>query len=251
MRVIKSTFKICLVMTALVVSTTIFAASAPGPEPVIDRASIRQTAAIDLDIGTQITNEIQSLQYQLKQLQTLTDVSSFDSANKNLNSQLNQLNSILNSVKGINYQLGDIDAQFKKLFPTDTEWSKKSMDDYSNYLQQWSGELQNASSTAMQTQSVISNVQMNNQQVQQILSQSKDSTNGEVTELQSMNQMLSVIQNQLGDLTSTTAASSRLAATAAAEAQSQQDEEREIMKSFTDSPMLSTNSGHSYDANDF
>lgn len=228
------------------------------PYFVLDMQNLAQTTAsaatsaqTAINTATQIQNQITSLQYQLKNLSTLTDKSTFDSASANLSAQLSQLTSLLNGVKGIGYQMNSINQDFSTLFPTNSAWASKSMDDYSHYLNSWSNEIQSASTTAMQSQTVINNIQSNNQQIQAILTQAKGDNNGEVAELQSVNQLLGVMENQLGDLTSTLATSSRLAATATAENQASADESRQIMQDFTDSPVLPTTDGHAYGPGDF
>jgi P-type conjugative transfer protein TrbJ len=206
-----------------------------------------ETAA---NTALQVTNTATQIENQVLNLRTITG--NFSDLDGNLSHQYSQLNEVMNTNQKISYTLSDISSQYKKLFPSSSDWSSKSSDQYESSFNSWSDQLHQASLDAMKSQSMINNVQNNNEQARSIMSHIQgDGYDGEVAQLQSINQMLSVIANQLGDLVTETATASRLSASAAAEVQSQQDAYRASLNNFLESPSISVTDGHRYMASDF
>jgi type IV secretion system protein TrbJ len=79
---------------------------------------------------------------------------------------------------------------------------------------------------------VIRNIQAHNAEARQILMQAQ-SADGEVRQLQAVNEMLSVLANQMGDVTMTMSATGRVTASAAAATQAERDAQRALMRRFT------------------
>lgn len=217
--------------------------------PVVDIANLSQNliTAIQevMSVANQITSlvhEVNMIQNQIKTLQRLPD--SFKSiVDGNLTSSVSDLQSLLGSVNGINYTLNQVQDQYKELFPESGDWESIDMTQMAEMTKQWQKTISNASVTAMQAQSVLARVQTNNQQAQDVLA-NISGADGEVRQLQGTNAMLGVLNNQIGDLTTTLATSARLTATVQAtanakEQQKQEDYQRRI-KNYYSVPVTSS-----------
>jgi P-type conjugative transfer protein TrbJ len=201
--------------------------------PVFDASTFAQTlitAENAVQQVTQIANEVTMIQNQMRSLATL-GTGSFDTLTANLGGQLAQLNTVMASVQGVSYQIDTIEGQFRDLFPSSRDWSDIPVEQYGAYLQQWSGQLQDATRTAMQSQAVIDGLRLNNTEAQNILAQSQGA-DGEVRQLQAVNEMLAVLTQQMGDMTTVMATSGRVSASAAAASQAERDAQREFRRRF-------------------
>jgi P-type conjugative transfer protein TrbJ len=180
---------------------------------------------------TQINHQVQMIQNQVRSLQTLGE-GRYSALTGNLITQVTQLNSVMDTVRGVGFQINQVDQQFRNLFPASTDWSSRNVTQYRGYFDQWSAQLQDATRTAMKSQGVIENIRANNSEAQHILAQSK-SADGEVRQLQATNSMLGILANQLGDMTMAMATSGRVSASVAAQAQAERDARRALMEKFT------------------
>jgi P-type conjugative transfer protein TrbJ len=216
--------------------------------PVVDAANLSQTMITAVNAVTsvanqamQIANEVRMIQNQLQSLSTLGE-SSFGAVNANLNNQLYQLNSVLNTVKGVGFQIGNVDSQFRAMFPEGTDWSTKDVGQYGGYFDKWSAQVQDSARTAMQSQGVIENIRRNNAETSNILSQAKGA-DGEVRQLQAVNQMLGVLASQMGDMTVALTAGGRSSASIAAAGQAERDAQRALMDKFNAPVVIPTGDG--------
>lgn len=195
-----------IALSALIALQMPYSATASG-FPVIDISNLTQnllTAA----------QTLQQLENQIRQMQTYTS-SSYYGVNSALGSNYNDLGTLLGQVRGISYNLGNIQRQYEQVFPNQTQWETIDHTQYGQYYKGWNSELSNSASTAMQAQGVISRIQGNNVRAQEILAQT-DGADGEVRQLQAQNQMLGLMSGQLNDVNTTLATSARVTATAAA-----------------------------------
>jgi P-type conjugative transfer protein TrbJ len=205
----------------------VFDASTFGQSLITAQRAVQQVA----NQATQIANQVNMIQNQIRSLMTLGE-GSFSALTGNLNNQLSQLTGVLDTVRGVGYQISSIEDQFKNLFPPNGDWSNKLLSSYSGYFQQWSDQLQGAAQTAMKSQAVIANIRADNAEAQNILAQSKAS-DGEVRQLQAVNSMLGILTNQLGDMTMAMTTSDRLTASALAAAQAEKDARRAAIRRYT------------------
>lgn len=215
----------------------------PGPTPVIDmdvltqtKNLFKQTQTLSDFIGDS-TEKVNILQEQLQSLKQLTS-GNFDDVSgnlNNLNNELSDIQNVTNNVNDISYTLQRIDDQYKKMFqPSNLSLSPQN---YQNTYQQWSSQLQDASNKAMQSQALVQNIEDNNNQAKNILASAKDSNNnGEVSQLQTVNEMLGVINSQMGDVATMTATAGRLAASQASEQQAQADIQAQSLQNFVVAP---------------
>ncbi|WGO96436.1 hypothetical protein QCD61_28145 (plasmid) [Pseudomonas viciae] len=206
--------------------------------PVVDVANLSQTMITALNAVTsvanqavQIANEVKMIQNQLQSLSMLGN-SSFGVLNSNLNNQLSQLDGVLSTVKGVGFQINNVDNQFRTMFPEGTDWSTKDVSQYGGYFEKWSAQVQDSAKTAMQSQGVIENVRRNNLEASNILSQAKGA-DGEVRQLQAVNQMLGVLAGQMSDMTVALTAGGRSSASIAAAGQAERDAQRALMDNFS------------------
>jgi P-type conjugative transfer protein TrbJ len=180
---------------------------------------------------TQINHQVQMIQNQVRSLQTLGE-GRYSALTGNLSTQIVQLNSVMDTVRGVSFQINQVDGQFKSLFPPRADWSTQNMTQYGRYFDQWSDQLQDATRTAMKSQGVIENLRANNAEAQNLLTQSK-SADGQVRQLQVTNSLLSILANQLGDMTMAMTTGSRVSASVAAQAQAERDARRALMDKLT------------------
>lgn len=217
-----------ITLSALIVLQMPYSAAASG-FPVIDISNLTQnllTAA----------QTLQQLENQIRQMQTYTS-SSYYGVNSALGNNYNDLGTLLGQVRGISYNLGNIQRQYEQVFPNQTQWDNIDPTQYGQYYKGWNSELSNSASTAMQAQGVITRIQGNNVRAQEILAQT-DGADGEVRQLQAQNQMLGLMSSQLNDVNTTLATSARVTATAAAVSAGTKQNERStaemLRKNYTD-----------------
>jgi P-type conjugative transfer protein TrbJ len=219
--------------------------------PVFDAGNFSQAMITATNAVKQVTNQVamiqnqvQSIQYQVQSLRTLGQ-GRFTEVAANLDNQLGQLDSMLQTVHGVSYRLNAVQGQFQQLFPANSDWSTKPFNQYGDYYRRWSDQVQDASLAAMKSQAVIDNIRRYNADAQAVLAQSQGA-DGEVRQLQSVNQMLSVLTSQLGDMTLAMTTSARLSASAAAAAQAEQDAQRELLRQFAAPVTVPVNDGERF-----
>lgn len=243
----KSRLHNAVVVAVLTGALTVGQVNATGI-PVVDVANLSQTMITALNAVTsvanqavQIANEVKMIQNQLQSLSMLGN-SSFGMLNANLNNQLSQLDGVLSTVKGVGFQINNVDNQFRTMFPEGTDWSTKDVSQYGGYFEKWSAQVQDSAKTAMQSQGVIENVRRNNLEASNILSQAKGA-DGEVRQLQAVNQMLGVLAGQMSDMTVALTAGGRSSASIAAAGQAERDAQRALMENFSAPVVIPTGDG--------
>jgi len=201
--------------------------------PVIDAANLSRNTVTSVQMVqdvlhqvTQIQNQIRQYEATLQSLQSL-DASTWQQVQSLLRAQTGEFNELFYNLDAIGYNLSQIDNQFNTLFPERTDWEDIDTADFEQYYRDWNTELNESAKTAMKAQASIARVQDYNDEVQAILSRS-GGAQGEVRQMQAQNQMLAVINNQLGDLTGTISASGRITATMAAKTAAREEAEREL-----------------------
>lgn len=236
-----------LILAASLSSGAVFATGIP----VFDAGNFSQAMITATNAIKQVTNQVlmiqnqvQSIQYQLQSLKTLGQ-GRFTELAANLDNQLGQLDAMMQTVNGMSYRLNAVQGQFQQLFPANSDWPTKPFNQYGDYYRRWSDQIQDASLAAMKSQAVIDNIRRYNADTQAVLTQSQGA-DGEVRQLQSVNQMLSVLTSQLGDMTLAMTTSARLSASAAAASQAEQDAQRELLRQFTAPVVIPTTNGARY-----
>ena len=180
----------------------------------------------------QIQNQKAQIQNQLQSLKRL-DFHSFNSIRNYLNSNINRLNGLLGNVNGIGYTYSNIQSQFDTLFPPGTNWANIPWSNYNQYYRDWNNQIQDAARISMHSQGAINDIRFNNQRAMEIMNQSRVA-DGEVRQLQSTNQMLGVLNNQLSNLNGLTATGNRLTASIGAKAAANSEIKRQAKQGLTD-----------------
>jgi conjugal transfer/entry exclusion protein len=123
---------------------------------------------------------------------------------------------LMNNVTSLEFALQSVNNTFDTIFPKDkTAWHAARYSDYDSYYGGWNAEITASAKLAARAQSSIVLVEGNNQAVANILTQSS-AANGEVRQLQLINQQLALIHGRLGDLVQNIATMGRVTANMAA-----------------------------------
>ena len=228
-------------ITKIMIAATLFAVTpltltvtskiAHASLPVIDITNLQQNTLTALRTAAQIENQLVQIRNQVKSLSMLP--SGITAPIKGVyDSNLRELNGLIADVKGIGFDLNQIDGQFNQLYPTG-QWDTINRGQYDQYYQKWNTELTESARTAMKAQGVIERSQGYNTQAMNILEQS-NSSDGEVRQIQATNQMLSLVSAQLSGLTENLSTSTRLTATVAVDAAQRKEAERAYRNKLMD-----------------
>lgn len=190
---------------------------------VIDMSNLQQNTLTAIRTAAQIENQLEQIRNQVRTL-TRLPATTFGPIKSIYDNNTRELNDLIADVQGISFDLGQIDGQFNQLYPTGT-WDSINRSQYEQYFQNWNRELTEAAKTAMKAQSVVERSRNYNDQAATILD-SSTGADGEVRQLQATNQMLGLVSAQLNGLTENLAVSSRITATAAAEAAQRREAEQ-------------------------
>jgi P-type conjugative transfer protein TrbJ len=181
---------------------------------VIDISNLRQNTLTAVRTAQQISNQVTMIQNQIKTLTTLP-ASTFNQVKGIYGQNMSELDNLINSMDGISFDMNNMNDQYGQLysngFNPDTSYGQ-----YSDTFSKWNTQLASSAKTAMQAQSVLSRVQGLNAQAMKILDSSAGA-DGEVRQLQNVNQMLGIVSASLNGLTENLTTSTRITATMAAE----------------------------------
>jgi type IV secretion system protein TrbJ len=187
---------------------------------VIDLTNLKQNTLTAVRAAQQIQNQLAMISNQVKTL-TMLPGETFGAVKGIYEGNMRELNGIIADVKGISFDLNQINSQYDQLYPQG-QWSNMSTDQYADIFRKWNTELANAAKVAMKGQSVLERSQDYNNEAIAILNRSSGA-DGEVRQLQSTNQMLGIVSAQLGGLTENLATSTRITAMMAAEEAQQRE----------------------------
>jgi P-type conjugative transfer protein TrbJ len=191
------------------------ARSARAQWAVVDATNLVQTTSTALNTLHTVENMIQQVKLMQQTLQSL-DPTSF-SGLQNLIGQGQLSYQILRGdINALGFALTDVNNGFDRLFPKDkSSWGKARYSDYDGYYTGWNAEITASAKVAARAQSTVLQIEANNRSISDILSQSS-SANGEVRQLQLINQQLAMIHARLGDLIQNIATMGRVTANMAA-----------------------------------
>lgn len=172
--------------------------------------------------GINLSNQLQQIQAQVtltRQTLKQLDPSSFTGLSSLLSAYNNTkytVDSLTGQVNAIRYTIADVNRDFDRLFPRNRGgWKSFSADQRNGRYDEWNSEITGASLVAMRTQSRLSDVQAMNAQAELALAASR-SADGEVRQLQALNQMLAIVQAQMSTLIQLLSTGSRVSADLAA-----------------------------------
>jgi P-type conjugative transfer protein TrbJ len=212
-----------IVLSFAVVAALIGAGRSAGAQwAVVDASNIAQSIKTVLNTAQTVSNTYTQIQNQKTQieneLQTLKslDPRTFSSLMALLDQGKLTYAMIQSDVDSMGFTVQQINQDFDGLFPKDkTRWQNVKYSDYDNYYTRWNTELTASSKSADRAEASIELVERNNAAIASILSQAQGA-NGEVRQLQLINQQLAMIHARLGDLVQNIATMGRIAANMAA-----------------------------------
>jgi P-type conjugative transfer protein TrbJ len=182
---------------------------------VVDGSNLVQTTATALSTAQTVTNMIEQVRLMKQTLQT-GNPTTFSGLETLLSQGQLTYRNLTNSVTSLGFALQSVNNSFDRIFPKDKNaWHVARYSDYDTYYGGWNAEITASAKLAARAQSSITLVEGNNRAVANILSQSAGA-NGEVRQLQLINQQLALIHSRLGDLVQNIATMGRVTATMAA-----------------------------------
>jgi P-type conjugative transfer protein TrbJ len=123
---------------------------------------------------------------------------------------------LLNDVNAIGYDVDQVNTSFRRMFPKNQqEWRASSVAEAQQRASSWHEELTSASLVAMRVQAGVFDIDRHNARAEEALNASKTG-GGEVRQLQAITQMLSVMQQQIGNLVQLLSTGGRVSAGLAA-----------------------------------
>jgi len=182
--------------------------------------SVLEQVEANIQLATQIENEIKSLK--------LLGSSAFSDIQNILNNNINDLEDLIAAVQGIGYTMDSINTQYDAIFPDNDGWDADKLSNYPAYAKDWNDKTTSSIRDAMKAQSVLSRIRDINNNIMGILSEVSGS-DGEVRQIQAMNEILAQMSSQLGDITQSLAVTSRMTATALAVDESHKAASRQII----------------------
>jgi len=194
---------------------------------VIDPSNLIENILSVLEEVEANINLVNQIENQLKSLQRLGS-SSFSAIQDILNNNTNDLEDLIAAVKGIGYLIDSINSEYDAIFPDNDGWDAEKLSNYPAYARDWNNKTTSSIKDAMKAQSVLSRIKDTNNNVISILSE-VSGADGEVRQLQAMNQILSQMSSQLSDIAQTMAVTSRMTATALAAEESHKAASRQII----------------------
>lgn len=175
--------------------------------------------------GLQLASQLDQLQKEVRYTeQTLRqlDPSSFSSLVNTFNTLRWNYQSLAGQARTISFTANHVQSDFTRLFPKDkTAWRSVSSSDFDGYYTGWQTEISNSSLVAMSAQTQIDLLKKQNDVMMDILRQSQGA-NGELRQLQLINQSLAKIHDRLGTVVEVLATGQRVTAALAASGSGEQ-----------------------------
>lgn len=209
--------------------------------PVFDGGNFANMIINAANQATQISNQVSQINSLLRgnalseQALRQLGLGNYSGLVSQMSAQYQDLNKIITASKTLSASVGEIQSQYQQLYPNFQNMKNRSPQQMYQQFGKWSDQLQDANKAAMQAQSTINNIKDRNNRISSILSESAGAGASQVAQLQSSNQMLGVLAQQMNDLHTVMASSARSATEAQAMAQAEKDAMRNAWKSSNDS----------------
>lgn len=192
--------------------------------PVIDFSNLAQSILQVTHAVTQIQNQIQQINQMAQNLQTIGG-SQYSSVASGLTSQLQEMQDTLGKLTKVSQSVGSIQTEFNTLFPDQASWDNYDFSNFGDTLKGWSSEIDNATIEAMTAQGVVQRAASNVTNVNALLAQSQ-LADGDVRQLQILNQGMGILSQQMNDTLQLLAANGRLQAAQVAQQQKSREAAR-------------------------
>ena len=210
--------------------------------PVFDGGNFANMIINAANQATQISNQVSQINSLLRgnalseQALRQLGLGNYSGLVSQMSAQYQDLNKIMTASKALSASVGEIQSQYQQLYPNFQNMKNRSPEQMYQQFGKWSDQLQDANKAAMQAQSTINNIKDRNNRISSILSESAGTGGAsQVAQLQSSNQMLGVLAQQMNDLHTVMASSARSATEAQAMAQAEKDAMRNAWKGSNDS----------------
>ena len=218
--------------------------------PVFDGSNFANMIISASNQAQQISNQVSQINSLLRgnalseQALRQLGLGNYSGLVSQMSAQYQDLNKIITASKALSASVGEIQSQYQQLYPNFQNMKNRSPEQMYQQFGKWSDQLQDANKAAMQAQSTINNIKDRNNRISSILSESAGASGAsQVAQLQSSNQMLGVLAQQMNDLHTVMASSARSATEAQAMAQAEKDAMRQTWKVRNDGTSYSTNVG--------
>lgn len=211
---------LCLSLCVWSASFTVRAAIA-----VVDFSNLSQSITQVTHAATQIQNQIQQISQMAQTLQTLGG-SEYGAISAGLTQQVQTMQSTLGNLTQISQSMNAIRSEFDTLFPDQAAWDSYDFSDMGDQLNAWSQEVDNAAIEALQAQAVTQRAALNVQRMNALLTAGQ-AAEGEVRQLQLLNQSMGILSMQMNDTLQLLAANGRVQALQAAQQQKAREAARE------------------------
>ena len=200
---------------------------------VFDAANFSQnvlTAARELQ---QIENEVTSLQNEaqmlINQARNLTSLPY--SSLQQLTSTIQRTQQLLGQAQGVVYDVGNIQSQFQRLYPSGYSGSTSSAQLIADAQSRWQNTLSSFQDALKTQATVVGNLNTTQTQVNALVSSSQGAT-GALQATQAGNQLLALQSQQLADVTALLAAQGRAQSLQGAQTAAGQEQAREQLMRF-------------------
>lgn len=211
---------VCLSLCLWSTSFTVRAAIA-----VVDFSNLSQSITQVTHAATQIQNQIQQISQMAQTLQTLGG-SEYGEISAGLTQQVQTMQSTLGNLTQISQSMNTIQSEFDTLFPDQAAWDSYDFSDMGDQLNAWSQEVDNAAIEALKAQAVTQRAALNVQRMNALLTAGQ-AAEGEVRQLQLLNQSMGILSMQMNDTLQLLAANGRVQALQAAQQQKAREAARE------------------------
>lgn len=205
--------------------------------PVFDGSNFANMIISASNQAQQISNQVSQINSLLRgnalseQALRQLGLGNYSGLLSQMSAQYQDLNKIITASKALSASVSEIQSQYQQLYPNFQNMKNRSPEQMYQQFGKWSDQLQDANKAAMQAQSTINNIKDRNNRISSILSESAGGAGAsQVAQLQSSNQMLGVLAQQMNDLHTVMASSARSATEAQAMAQAEKDAMRNAWK---------------------
>ena len=208
-------------------------------DAVIDVANLIQSIMKIISMGKNVSNQVSQIAHQytiirnqLTQLECLSG--NWASYNNLLRAVGVDLEQLTGSLDEIGYS-SNIDSKWKNFFPED--FSQLSMDEWDTYISKWDKLLKGVAQNAAVAQKSMGRVQKNTLRAQEVLTKA-EAAEGEVAQMQALNQQVALSTAALNDLMTVSATTGRVLASGAAREAAEREVGRaasaNLLKNYTD-----------------